>query len=228
MTELVITRGYPGSGKTTYARQWASAEPCRAKAPSRDDLRAAVFEMEGQASTDQERAITAAQTAAVRALVGRGLSVIVDDTNLRARHARLWADVAAELGAQFRVVDIKTPVDQCLARNEYRRRLGGRCTDPAAIRDMAERFPIEQWPEIEPAPASNIGPCVPRTVRRDCSMRETDRAAWDIVSEMLRKMPDQSTIDRHTKHLSDDQIQEVSEKVSDYLESLKEHLHQIG
>ncbi|WP_067595321.1 AAA family ATPase [Nocardia terpenica] len=150
MTELVITRGWPGSGKTTRARTWVEQAEGRVKGPSRDDLRASLFNRSGILTGEQEQLITRVQEAAVRALIAAGRSVIVDDTNLRLAHARRWADLAAELGADFQVLDIKTKLEQCLDNNEERaRRSGGRYVDPDTIRQIAEQFPVTQWPEVK-------------------------------------------------------------------------------
>ncbi|QIS16441.1 AAA family ATPase [Nocardia arthritidis] len=160
MTELVITRGYPGSGKTTYARQWA-AQPGRAKAPSRDELRNTLYGIEGFGTPQQEQVITAVQKAAVRVLLDSGLSVVIDDTNLRTRHARDWADLALEHNVHFEVVDIKAGLEDCIARNEARGYAGGRYVDPQAIEDIARRFPIENWQTITPRPELAVTPYIP-------------------------------------------------------------------
>ncbi|MGY1896187.1 phosphatase domain-containing protein [Nocardia gipuzkoensis] len=156
----MLTRGWPGSGKTTYARQWVAEQPNRAKAPSRDDLRAALFDGEGVLSYPQEDVITAVQESAVRALLQAGRSTIVDDTNLRANYAQRWANLADKVGAGFHVIDIHTDLATCLARNESRRAVGGRYVDPRAVEGIARRFPIAQWKPFEPKAPLLIEPYV--------------------------------------------------------------------
>ena len=41
--ELVVTRGLPASGKTTWAQAWVADDPTRYARVSRDDLRAMLF-----------------------------------------------------------------------------------------------------------------------------------------------------------------------------------------
>ena len=77
MAKLIITRGLPGSGKTT----WAKAQPGTVRV-NRDELRRMMHgghTGEGWA----ERQITVAQRAQIEALLRAGVSVICDDTNLR-------------------------------------------------------------------------------------------------------------------------------------------------
>ena len=84
--------------------------------------------------------------AMARNLLRAGYDVIVDDTNLRLRFARAWADLALEEGAEFEVWDIKTPEELCVERDSQRERHVGK----EVIRELAAKFPIERWPEVTP------------------------------------------------------------------------------
>ncbi|SDT77226.1 phosphatase domain-containing protein [Actinoplanes derwentensis] len=113
MTRLLITRGLPASGKTTFARK---LQPGVVRV-NRDDLRRMLH---GRPLFTQhaEAQITQAQRAAVEALLRAKGSVIVDDTNLRARTVREWAEMAARFGASFEVHDFTdVPVDECVRRD---------------------------------------------------------------------------------------------------------------
>ena len=90
MTRLLITRGLPASGKTTFARK---LQPQVVRV-NRDDLRRMLH---GQRLFTQwaEGQVTHAQRAAVEALLRAHADVIVDDTNLRAKTVREWAELAA-------------------------------------------------------------------------------------------------------------------------------------
>lgn len=137
---LAITRGYPGSGKTTIARKWCAEDPQYRAYLSRDDLRLTEWNRAWGLPDGGEEAITEQLDAMARILLGRGKSVVVDATHLRLRDARKWADLAAELGIEFGVIDVKTPVDECIARDAARGALGGRTVGHAVIRRMADRF----------------------------------------------------------------------------------------
>src|SRR5690349_5960527 len=113
MTRLLITRGLPASGKTTFARK---LQPDVVRV-NRDDLRRMLH---GRPLFTQraEAQITQAQRAAVEALLRARGSVIVDDTNLRAKTVREWAEMAARHNASFEVHDFTdVPVDECVRRD---------------------------------------------------------------------------------------------------------------
>ncbi|WP_067507838.1 AAA family ATPase [Actinoplanes sp. TFC3] len=116
MTRLLITRGLPASGKTTFARK---LQPQVVRV-NRDDLRRMLH---GERLYTQwaEGQVTHAQRAAVEALLRAHASVIVDDTNLRAKTVREWAELAAKFGASFEVHDFTdVPVEECIRRDAGR------------------------------------------------------------------------------------------------------------
>ncbi|GAB2573817.1 hypothetical protein Aab01nite_20490 [Paractinoplanes abujensis] len=116
MTRLLITRGLPASGKTTFAR---TLQPHVVRV-NRDDLRRMLHGR--RLYTDRAEAeVSLAQRAAVDALLGRGVSVIVDDTNLRDDAVRRWAATAARHGAGFEVHDFTdVPLEECIRRDAGR------------------------------------------------------------------------------------------------------------
>jgi predicted kinase len=116
MTLLLITRGLPASGKTTFARR---LQPDVVRV-NRDDLRRMLH---GRRLFTQhaESQVTHAQRASVEALLRVRASVIVDDTNLRAKTVREWAELAARFDASFEVHDFTdVPVDECVRRDADR------------------------------------------------------------------------------------------------------------
>lgn len=146
MTELIITRGYPASGKTTWAlAQLDIGDGNRARV-NRDDLRASMFVgIRGIGTREQEDRITVAQRAMVRGLLRAGVTVIVDDTNLRHDVARMWWRIADQMNARFSVVDFSTDVESCVARDAERSESGGRGVGGDVIRSIARKFPMESW-----------------------------------------------------------------------------------
>lgn len=134
MTRLIITRGLPASGKTTFARK---LQPSVVRV-NRDDLRRMLH---GQRLFTQwaEGQVTAAQRAQVEALLRAKADVCVDDTNLRARTVQDWAELAARFGATFEVHDFTdVPLEECLRRDAERPeedRVG-----EEAIRRLHERY----------------------------------------------------------------------------------------
>jgi predicted kinase len=117
--ELLITRGLPGSGKTTWAKAWVTEDPDHRARINRDDTRSALHGgHRGRATEDQ---VTIATHAAITALLASGTSVISDDTNLVPDHAFQLQLLAARAGVRARLVDLTSvPLDLCLSRNASR------------------------------------------------------------------------------------------------------------
>jgi hypothetical protein len=101
--------------------------------------------------------VTKAQHAVVKALLEAGKDVVVDDTNLRLKHARAWADLATSTGSDFQVWDITTSVEDCLRNDEDRRESGERYVGERVIREFASRYRIP-WPEVTPTQRTGITP----------------------------------------------------------------------
>lgn len=150
MFRLIATRGLPASGKTTFARR---LQPGVVRV-NRDDLRRM---MHGERLFTQwaEGQVTKVQRAQVEALLAARVSVCVDDTNLRSRTLRDWAELAQRYGAAFEVHDFTdVPLEECLRRDAARPeadRVG-----EAAIRRLHERY-LANRPLPLPLPAVRTG-----------------------------------------------------------------------
>ena len=116
---LTVTRGLPGSGKTTWALGWAARTG--AARVNRDSLRDMLHGPAYRRTAEQEDAVTAASRGAVAGLLGDGLSVVVDDTNLGPAVMQYWADLADQQNAALAVVDFTAvPLSACVARDRSR------------------------------------------------------------------------------------------------------------
>jgi predicted kinase len=138
VTKLLVTRGLPGCGKTTYAREWVAADREHRARVNRDDLRLMLDDGQFVKGVTEPR-ILAARDAAILSLLSKGVDAISDDTNLPQRTARDLAKLAKRTGAELEVIDLTdVPLEICLERNAAR-------TDKppvpeAAIRDMHARY----------------------------------------------------------------------------------------
>jgi predicted kinase len=149
MATLTITRGLPGSGKTT----WAKAQP-RAVRVNRDELRKMLHGgWTGESWAEVQ--VSTAQRGAVEALLRKGVDVICDDTNLRAKVVRELTLLATGCGASVSIVDFThVPLEVCLERDATRRD-GGQVGE-AVIRRMHERFLARKRGTVEPASPSKV------------------------------------------------------------------------
>lgn len=163
MSELHITRGLPGSGKTTLAEAWVAESPDTRARVNRDSFRRMFHGHAGIHNQTTEPLITKLAHDAVRTYLRAGHDVIVDDTNLRQRTAREWATLAKVSGADLVVHDLtRVPLEECQRRNHFREHpipneviekmhakylAGGRTLDHPEPIDKATD---EEWEPYEP------------------------------------------------------------------------------
>lgn len=138
--EIIMLRGVPGSGKTTWAKAYIN-EHRWVKRVCKDDLRAM---LQDGYRPEWEGLIRELRDALIRALLDRGLGVIVDDTNV---HPRDYRDLRAHtrhynratrqvVRIPFRVMEFDTPIDVCVARDAARVHPVGE----ARIRELYARY----------------------------------------------------------------------------------------
>ncbi|SLJ31397.1 Predicted kinase [Mycobacteroides abscessus subsp. abscessus] len=144
--KLTAMRGYPGSGKSTKAKEIAAATG--AVRVCRDDLRKMLHDNHYTGKTECEEQVTTAERAQVHALLKAGTSVVVDATHLEPRWLRKWQKMAAQYGAEFEVIDVDTGQLKCAANDLLRKARGERHVGSDVIRRMATRYPIKNWPKV--------------------------------------------------------------------------------
>lgn len=163
MTYLVITRGIPASGKTTWAKEWIAVGETGGEERvrvNRDEIR---FALHGRYWPADEPAVTAAQHAAVRAFLKKGTSVVVDDTNLRMSAVRAWQAMAQSCGADLVVADsfVQVDVEECVRRDRARANQGGRAVGEEVIRDFYRRYVAGGLSELQASPEDAVWAYVP-------------------------------------------------------------------
>lgn len=155
--KLTITRGYSGSGKSTWAREQQGKDK-NVLLVSRDDIRRDQLGYKFKTKTDREteQLVTQLEQSTVRLGLTAGRHVIVHDTNLVLRFAREWAALAQEMGAEFVVRNFTWNVEDCLRQNEQRPL--AEQVPASVILDQAKRWPYQQWQEVTPKPRTHDDP----------------------------------------------------------------------
>ena len=120
MSKVLVMRGIPGSGKTTFAKKLVADQPNWFRV-NRDDERA-MFDGDMPYNYKRERYVMAAHKAIVRALLAAGVNVVVDDTNLTDSHLARWRTIADEFNAGYAVHVMETSLKECIGRNSMRSR----------------------------------------------------------------------------------------------------------
>jgi predicted kinase len=179
VTTLTMTKGLPGSGKTTWAKQQVlKAVPGGVVVVCKDDLRAMLHADRWHGKN--ERQVVKARDALVQSFLLRGVSVIVADTNLNPAHEERLRDLASKSDVRFAVKDFTdVPLNTCVSRDLQREKSVGE----KVIRDMYAKY-------LAPAPADLPQQVegLPHAVLVDldgtlAKMADRSPFAWDRVGE---------------------------------------------
>jgi predicted kinase len=123
---FILTRGLPGSGKTTRARRWVAKNRPRRCRVSLDDFRHMFHDTRYTGISECETAVVEALYATIRALLVAGYDVVSDSTWLNESHFQTVKALAEEVGAKFVVWDMRAiPPDVCIERDKGRGTLVG-------------------------------------------------------------------------------------------------------
>jgi predicted kinase len=120
---VVLTKGLPGSGKSTWAKAQVARYPDRFKRVNKDDLRDMLHD--GKFSKANERSVEGARDSLIQLFVDQGFDVIVDDTNLASRHFDHISQLVKGV-AKVQVQDFTdVPIAECIKRDLLRARSVG-------------------------------------------------------------------------------------------------------
>lgn len=119
---IKIMVGVAGSGKSTIAKAWVAEDPDNRVRVNRDSFREMITGSSKKAvlSQEMETIVTKAQTQVVEESIKAGKSVVIDDTNLRARTIRTWMDLALKYGIEWDVHVVNVDVETALKQNSLR------------------------------------------------------------------------------------------------------------
>lgn len=114
MSKIILTRGLPASGKSTWAKEFVRFNPNTVRV-SRDDLRSQMYPESDYRDIDEDL-ITEAETALVRAALRQGKTVVVDAMHLQQRYINRWQ----RLGYPVEIREYHAPLEALLYRNDWR------------------------------------------------------------------------------------------------------------
>ncbi|AST15390.1 polynucleotide kinase [Streptomyces phage Samisti12] len=132
MATLLILRGVPGCGKSTFAHQWLMEGERRARV-NRDDIRMQFF---GKETGVDENMVTQIEHMQVDSLLKAGYSVVVDDTNIRHAYIKAFVKIASKHGVPVAVKQFDVDLKVAIERNAGRAAQGGRDVPTPVIEKM--------------------------------------------------------------------------------------------
>lgn len=138
-SKIILTRGIPGSGKSTWASNWVNEYPQTRIRINFDDIRMMLGgnNIENYWIPSREKAgfcDDVLRTILCKAVI-KGYDVVIDNMNLSDRTINLIKDCLKEFNAdsyEIEYVNFPTPVEICIERDKKRARPIGE----KVIRDM--------------------------------------------------------------------------------------------
>jgi hypothetical protein len=118
MKKVIITKGLPGSGKSTWAKKLIDKNPNQYKRINKDDLRAMLDN--SKHSKDAEKFVLKIRNQIMLMALEEGKHVIIDDTNLHPKHERtireLTKGIAEIIIQDFTDVELEVCIKRDLNR----------------------------------------------------------------------------------------------------------------
>lgn len=141
--KIIVLKGLPASGKSTWAKEFVSKNPKWARV-NKDDLRSMLHD--SRYSKDNEHQVILARNSLISSLIVTGYSVIVDDTNFNPVHLKAIKEIAHAYGAEVEEKFFDVPLEECLKRNREREN----AVPEKVIIDMYEKYvnPMQVVPLI--------------------------------------------------------------------------------
>jgi predicted kinase len=192
---LIMTKGLPASGKTTWAKEQVAKDPKNIKRINKDDLRVMLHASVWSKSLEND--IIETRDLLICFWLSQDKTVIVDDTNIQPAHEPRLRDLAEMHESEFKIQDFTdVPLNVCLKRDSERANFVGE----KVIKTMFNTYlrnkghvvqyqPIEQNPDLADAIIVDIDGTLAHMNGRspyDYSKVDTD-IVDPIVSEMVRR-----------------------------------------
>lgn len=120
MLKIFLTKGIPGSGKSTWAKAEIAKDPSNWVRINNDDLRAM---MNGSVwSADYEKMITEARNYLIRDALKRGKNIIIDNLNINKRHFEDTCKIAKSVNVDVQVLEkvFYVELDEAIERDSKR------------------------------------------------------------------------------------------------------------
>lgn len=156
MKKVIMLRGLPGSGKSTYAKKLLEENPNAYKRINRDDLRM-MFD-NGYTSTGNEKFVKKIRDILIIKALEEGKHVIVDDTNLSEKNKTRIQQLVDQFNkehndsVQVEIIEMKTPLDECIERDAQREKPVGNKVIKAMHRQFYQKRDILYTPQNEALP----------------------------------------------------------------------------
>lgn len=153
--KLIMTKGLPGSGKSTWAKEQLKKNG-NWKRVNKDELRRMIDD--GKWSGKNEKFVVSVRDEIIEEALESGYSIISDDTNLDPKHEERFRQIARKYGASLVIEDrfLQVPLEECIKRDLLRFESVG----AKVIRDMHDKYvQVKYEPPVHDPALPNIIIC---------------------------------------------------------------------
>lgn len=148
MAKIIMLKGLPGSGKSTWANQYVT-DHSNAVRVNKDDLRRMLRGPKWAKSLEPGVLVT--RDNIVSWALAHDRDVIIDDTNFAPKHEQRLRELACTMEAEFEIKFIDTPLRECIKNDLHRLNSVGE----KVIRRMYNEFLCPNSPKIEIIPEAD-------------------------------------------------------------------------
>lgn len=122
--KIIVCRGIPASGKSTWADAWVTKDPSNRRRVSRDNIR---YELYGLYSGDaiDEQLVTKVENTLIESGLRMGMSVAIDATNLNSSNVRRFHSFASKFECELEFMDFEVSLEEALERDLHREKSVG-------------------------------------------------------------------------------------------------------
>ena len=116
--KIIICRGLPASGKTTWAKEWVMRDPEHRIRVNQDDIR---FMLGKYWVPAREPIVITIQQEAILAAMNFGVDIVIDNTNLNKKVVDTYIKVAEKFKYTVECKDFfNISLEECIRRNAIR------------------------------------------------------------------------------------------------------------
>lgn len=147
MSKLIITRGIPASGKTTWALEWIAEESETKRVRiNRDDIRFMLF---GRYTGVDEIAVTKMQESLLRTAMKNGYDIVLDNTSLYNKHVKDVLKIARDFYYEVEYKDFYIALSEAIDRDSKRERQVGEEVIKMFFKRHLPKGSMPEPPEVE-------------------------------------------------------------------------------
>ncbi len=117
MSKIIILKGLPASGKSTWAKEEVRKDPTKTIRVNKDDLRQMLYNSEY--SGKKEKLVLDIRDSLIKFGIDNKLKIIVDDTNLNPTHEENIKKLAERNGYMWEIKFFDVSPDICIERDSH-------------------------------------------------------------------------------------------------------------